>query len=62
MQIVQGIVNSSIDTLCKLDKQRCVLKYVATYHTPMALENDRARRIPNITGPKFKNAHRKLFQ
>ncbi|KAG0185108.1 hypothetical protein DFQ28_009933, partial [Apophysomyces sp. BC1034] len=33
MQIIQGVVNSSIDILCKLDKQRCALKHVATYYT-----------------------------
>lgn len=59
MQVVQNVVNSSVEILSKLDKNHCNLKHIKTYHTPMTHETDRVKYV-DFRGSKFKNARRRL--
>ncbi|KAG1107734.1 hypothetical protein G6F42_016257 [Rhizopus arrhizus] len=55
---------ASIDVLNKPkgNKQTAALRRLETYHTPMALPDQRVKRLPNMqTSPQFKAAKRKLF-
>ncbi|GAN03945.1 hypothetical protein MAM1_0051c03401 [Mucor ambiguus] len=62
MPKLKNIVDANIDKLNKPDKSISPLQHIETYHTPMALPGQRAKRLPNIkTSPQFKAARRKLF-
>ncbi|CAO3616690.1 unnamed protein product [Mucor fragilis] len=58
------IILASVDLLNqpKRSMQSATLRRLETYHTPIALPDQRTKRVPNIhTSPKFKAAKRKLF-
>ncbi|KAK4511794.1 uncharacterized protein ATC70_003793 [Mucor velutinosus] len=61
---LKNIVLASIDILNKPkgNTQAATLRRLETYHTPIALPEQKVKRVPNIqTSPEFRAARRKLF-